>query len=351
MERQKKKVLHLLQSNRFSGAENVVCQIIGMMRDEPDVEMVYCSREGQIHEDLDARGIAFCPISELSVSEVKRVIREQKPDVIHAHDMRASFVASRACGKITLISHIHNNAFDSRGLNFKSIAYLYAAKKAKHIFWVSNSAFEGYFFHKRFQKKSTILYNIIDVTALYERMKEDSSKYAYDVVYVGRLTYPKHPQRMIQVMRLLVDRLPNVRIAVAGTGDMEEETKQLCKELKLDENVTFLGFMKNPLKLMHDSKAMVMTSRWEGTPMCALEAMALGVPIVSTPTDGLKDLVLDDENGYLSDSDEGLAEKLAKIVSDEILYGKLSENARQKAEKINAIEPYKKALLGQYYEL
>ena len=41
--------------------------------------------------------------------------------------------------------------------------------------------------------------------------------------------------------------------------------------------------------MLHDSKVMLMTSLWEGTPMCAVEAMALGVPIVTTPTDGLCD--------------------------------------------------------------
>lgn len=201
------KVLHLLQSNRFSGAENVVCQIIGMMKNEPDMEMVYCSRDGQIAEALDERNIPFAPIKELSVEEVKRVIKEQKPDIIHAHDMRASFYAALACGKIPLISHIHNNAFDSRGLSAKSIAYIYAAKKAKHIFWVSQSSFDGYAFHKFFRKKSTVLYNIIDIDALYEKMKLDENVYNYDVIYVGRLP-PKKPPKTYGSITKSLYKLP-----------------------------------------------------------------------------------------------------------------------------------------------
>ena len=97
------KILHLLQSGHFSGAENVVCQIIGLMKDELDIQMAYCSRDGQIRETLKEREIEYYPIKELTVAEIKRIIREYKPDIIHAHDMRASFVAARACGKITLI--------------------------------------------------------------------------------------------------------------------------------------------------------------------------------------------------------------------------------------------------------
>ena len=90
------KILHVLYSNRFSGAENVVCQIIGMMKKVPGVEMIYCSPDGQIREALSERGIAFEPIADLNKSELRRVIAKVKPDVVHAHDMRASFVAALA---------------------------------------------------------------------------------------------------------------------------------------------------------------------------------------------------------------------------------------------------------------
>ena len=342
------KILHLLQSNRFSGAENVVCQIIGMFRDTPDVEMVYASRDGQIRDALSERGVIFVPIKELSVREVKRVIREQKPDIIHAHDMGASFTAARACGKIPLISHIHNNNLDSRSFSLKSIAYFFAARKAKHVFWVSNSSYEGYCFHKSFAKKSQILYNIIDVEALYRKMKTDTTAYDYDVVYVGRLTYAKNPQRLMHVLKKVAEALPKVKVAIVGTGDLEEATRELCTELKLDANVHFLGFQSNPLKLLHDAKLMIMTSRYEGTPMCALEAMALGVPVISTPTDGLCELIDDGKNGYLSDDDEVLANRMVSIITDTSLREVLSTCARNKAKRINAVEPYKKTIFKMY---
>lgn len=335
------KILHILNSNQFSGAENVVCQIAGMFSDVPEVQMVYCSPDGQIREALLERNIDFAPVSELSASELKRVIREQRPDIIHAHDMRASFVAARCCGKIPLVSHIHNNNFDSRGISVKSIAYLFAAKKAKHIFWVSQSSFEGYGFHRFFQKKSTVLYNIVDMDELYARMELDTQTYDYDVTYLGRLTYQKNPQRLMNVFRLLKEKMPDAKMAVVGTGELEEETKALAKENGLSEQVEFLGFQSNPLKILHDSKVMVMTSRWEGTPMCALEAMSFGVPIVSTPVDGLRDLVINGENGFLSDQDEEIAEQIARIARDGARRKQYSENTLEKARAFNDKEKYK----------
>ena len=93
------KILHILASNSFSGAENVVCQIVGMFSDDPSIEMIYCSPDGPIRGELDERGVRFAPISALNLKELRRVIREQRPDLIHAHDMRATFVAALACGK------------------------------------------------------------------------------------------------------------------------------------------------------------------------------------------------------------------------------------------------------------
>lgn len=335
------KVIHLLCSNRFSGAENVICQIMNMFKDEPNVEMLYCSPDGQIKNALQEREIKFVPLNVLNPKEVKKVITEQNPDVIYAHDMRASFIAACVCGKVPLISHIHNNAFDSRGISLKSIAYFFAAIKAKHIFWVSKTSFTGYAFHHFFLKKSSILYNVIDTELLKEKALKDEKQYDYDIIFLGRLTYQKNPERLIKVFSRLVKKIPEVKMAVVGTGELESKINALALENDLEKNIDFLGFCENPLKILHDSKVMVMTSRWEGTPMCALEAQALGVPIVSTPADGLKELVENGKTGFLSDDDDDLVEYLASIIKDGNLRKELSYNATCFSQEYNDVVKYK----------
>lgn len=341
------KVLHVLNSRIYSGAEKVVCQIIHMFQGE--VEMLYCSPYSENVEDMMKREqVTYLPVPSMVPGELKKIIREHKPDVIHAHDMRASFVASLCCGGIPLISHIHNNAYDSRGLSVKSIAYLLAGFRAKHILWVSRSSYEGYFFHTFFEKKSSVLFNIIDLNQVYAKRDQDEKQYAFDVIYIGRLTYQKNPQRLMQLCALMKQQKPDIQMAVVGTGELEAETKVLCEELGLTENVHFLGFQSNPMKMLHDSKCMILPSRWEGTPMCALEAMALGVPVVSTPTDGLVDLLDEGENGFLSDDDEALSGAVVRLATDSDLRRKLSENAAAKAIRINDAEAYKQAVALWY---
>ena len=341
------KVLHVLNSRIYSGAEKVACQIIKSFRGE--IDMAYTSPESEIVAQMLAeQGVTYLPMKKMSVSELSRIIREQKPDLIHAHDMRAGFFSALCCGNIPMVSHVHNNAYDARGLSAKTVGYLLAGFKAKHILWVSQSSFDGYAFHKFFAKKSSILYNIIDTQQISNKKESDPNTYDYDMIYVGRLTFQKDPQRLMRLCARLKADKPDLKVAIVGTGELLEEVQALCESLNIQDNVHFLGFQSNPIKMVADSKAMILTSRWEGTPMCALEAMYLGTPVVSTPSDGMKDLLEDGVSGYLTDDDEQMAQDLLKIFTDPAHRAVLVENARRKFEAINDGDAYKKAIYDCY---
>lgn len=343
------KIMHLLKSSHFSGAENVVCQIINLFKNDNNIEMFYCSYDGQIRDELLARNIKFVPIKSFTTKEIKRVIREQKPDIIHAHDMNASYIASKCCKKIKLISHIHNNNINSRGLSLKSLGYLYATRKIKHIFWVSQSSFEGYAFHNLLRKKSEVLYNVVDIKALESKMLQDNNNYSYDIVYLGRLTTPKNPIRLMNVFKMIIDKKSDIKIAVVGNGDLETETKEEAKKLGIVDKIDFLGFKSNPYKILHDSKLMIMTSSWEGTPMCVLESLSLGVPIVSTPVDGIKAIVENNGVGFLSDDNEELVNKCILLSTVGDLRDQMSKKCIALANELMNLENYKSAIQKEYF--
>ena len=78
--------------------------------------------------------------------------------------------------------------------------------------------------------------------------------------------------------------------------------------------------------------------------MCVLEAMALGVPVVSTPTDGVKYVVEDGKTGYLSDDDAVLVDRCLKILKDNDLYQRMHQNSLKRAAEILDSKTYKAAL-------
>ena len=83
--------------------------------------------------------------------------------------------------------------------------------------------------------------------------------------------------------------------------------------------------------------------------MCALEALCLGKPIVSTPTDGMKDLIKQGFNGFLSDKDDELINNIIELITNDKKLLKMSKNADNDSTKINDIVKYKKEL-NLYYK-
>ena len=346
-----KTVLHVLSSRTFNGAENVVCQINRMIhKADNSIEIIYCSLDGPVREYIEENNIKFIPVKSISIREIRRIIETVNPDLIHAHDMKASLMVALSCGKIPFVSHIHNNNVDASRVSIKTVSFLFVALKAKHIFWVSRSALDGYCFSKIVRKKSEVLYNVIDIDSLYEKAALDEKEYFFDVIYLGRLAYPKNTQRLTKVLLAAIRKKSNLKVAIVGEGEDMPEIRGFIDENGIGNNIELLGYLSNPYKVLQCSKVMIMTSLWEGTPMCALEALAFGKPIVSTPVDGLCDLIIDDENGFLSDDDEMLSEKIVEIVSNPDEYARLSVAAKTIAINRMDLENYINRILSSYEE-
>lgn len=342
-----KKILHLLSSNTFSGAENVACQIIDLFKNG-NVEMAYCSPDGNIRNTLMQKNINYLPINKMSYSEVKKIVDSYNPDIIHAHDYKASVIASRFY-KRKLISHIHVNNVKMNKLNLYSLLYLMCSKVFSKIVWVSESSFENHFFKNRLHKKSIVLYNVIDKRKIEEQASKKQLNEKYDLIFLGRLTYQKNPIRLIRIISKLKEKKDDIKVAIVGSGEMDDEVRKMSNELNLNDNIKFWGYMDNPYPVLKNSKMLILTSLFEGTPMCALEALALGVPVISTPVDGLKNIIENNINGYLTDNDDEMCKKVLEMSSEDFDIENLSKNCQKSFEKISNLNKYKDTIRNIYF--
>ena len=181
-----------------------------------------------------------------------------------------------------------------------------------------------------------------------QKATQAENQAAYDIIYLGRMTYQKNVERLLDVLEKVIAQKPDLKAVLIGTGELAEKVQQIIADKKMQDNVGYLGFMSNPYGILNHSKVMLMTSRWEGLPMCALESLALGVPIVSTPTDGLKELLEEGKTGCLSNEDEALAEALLQLIRNPEVRRQMSENARIKAKNDNDTVCYRNKLLAAY---
>lgn len=340
----KKRVYHLMSTDVFSGAENVACQIINNF---DNYDMRYLTKLGSNKKALEDRNIPVREIKKFSIKELLKVIKEDVPEIIHAHDPKACILAAIAKKifnkKIKLVYHVHCNHENMRSKNLKTKSFLWASKYAEKIIWVSQSAFDLYVYkdNKKIKDKSIILYNAINVDEIKNKISKDIAEYDdFDGIYLGRLTDQKNPMRFIEIIKLAKEKYSDIKIAMVGDGDLRESVEKSIKEKGLEENIRLFGFMNNPTKVLNSSKMLIMSSKAEGTPMVCLEAIALGKPIISTPCDGIVDLVKNDENVFLSDDNKELADKIVELSQNNEKLKDMEKNNLKLSSKVNDMIKY-----------
>ena len=306
------RVMHVLNTNKFSGAEKVVIEIINKSSDQ--YEMYYCSPSGTINNNLKKNNIKHIELDSLnSRKSFKKAIDLAKPDIIHAHDIRATFFSSIYSGKIPVVSHLHGNSDQMKRVSLKSLMYLYSSFFVKHIIAVSKSVLKDYKYSSFITKKTSVLYNFVDKENLMKSVEKDTNIYDFDFVFLGRLSFEKNPLKIAEISSRILEEDPTLKFGVIGDGPLKNEMENIFIKNGVRSQVDFLGFVENPYKILSLSKFMIMCSKFEGTPMAAIEALHLGVPIITYPTDGLNELIIHGQNGYFAKDDNEFKEYAFKV--------------------------------------
>ena len=156
------------------------------------------------------------------------------------------------------------------------------------------------------------------------------------LVAVGRLIHQKGIDVVLKALHILhKEGLNKFRLAVLGDGPLRRQLEERTKQLGLEEEVNFLGYVPNPYPYMAQSDIFVHASRWEGFGMVIVEAMALGLPVVATSCPGgPKEILGYGEYGRLvpPDDPEALAEVLADLINNPEKRAQLSQASLRRIE-------------------
>lgn len=346
----KKKILHVLVEGEYSGAQNVVINIINELKEE--YEFYYSSVHGAVEPVLMENDIRFIPYAKPTYKEFKKVISTIKPDIIHAHDFTASILSSLTSGSIPVISHLHNNSPWIKKFCLKSIVYGMSCIKYKVILTVSDSVMDEFIFGFLNRKKTRVIGNPINIAVIREKAEEKLpiqtvEKITSDIVFLGRLTPQKNIFFLLEILRDLQRKKANLKVSVVGDGELRNEFEERVKTYGLQDSITMFGFQKNPYPYLKAAKIMCMPSAWEGFGLAAVEAMALGKPVVAAPVGGLKDIV-DEESGFLCDGKEDYVEKLNLLLTDQKALDVKSQGAFRRADELGNMFEYGQVIKNIY---
>lgn len=340
------KVVHILNTGKFSGAENVVIQIIEGLREKNDMQFVYMSLDGTIREVLQKRNIEFYLVDKISVHTIKKMVRDLKPDILHCHDYTTSILASISTNK-RIISHLHNNSPWIKKYGLYSWVYWASSIKYTDILLVSETIANEYVFSKFVSKKFSVIGNPIDTRLITTQSKEFVVEKKYDIAYLGRLTEQKNPLLFIQIIKKLKAENPTISACMIGDGDLYEDVKRtICIE-KLDDTIQLLGFQKNPYPFLQKSRILLATSKWEGYGLFAVEALVLGKPVVCTNVGGLKNII-NSSCGYICDSTEEMVKRCSELLNNKELYADKASGTKIRVKEFITKEQYMKSILEVY---
>ena len=136
------------------------------------------------------------------------------------------------------------------------------------------------------------------------------------MIYVAELIKRKNQSMAIKVMNELVKDNKNIKLLLVGKDSLNEKYQKEVKDLHLEDNVIFTGYRKDIPKLMKISDLAISTSRQEGLPVNLIEAQMCGLPIVATNCRGNRDLLINGKNGFIVDIDNN--EQMCKLISNNI---------------------------------
>lgn len=151
------------------------------------------------------------------------------------------------------------------------------------------------------------------------------------LVSVGRLHKDKGFDKAIHAIKYTLSDYTDVHLTIIGDGDEKEHLHNLIKSLNLDRNVSLIGSIPHTKipKYLENSSIYLMTSRTEGFPLVILEAMAIGLPIISTPVGSIDEIINQYNNGIIISTDKlsSISDAIKKLTDDPEYYSTCSINS------------------------
>ena len=347
-----KKILFLIPSLVGGGAERVTVTLANKLSKNYDVEILTLTHTESFYtldDNVKVSGIG-CFVNKKNALtkfltrfkaafkgffEIRKAIKKKNPDVVIA------FLNSTASPLVLLKTFsrlkckiIVSERNDPRERNFLSRWFeRNFFPKADVIVCQSKKA--ASFFKEKHKNKTVVIPNPICATAIPPLHEGERTK---RIVGVGRLVEQKNFELLINSFGKLSEEYTDYKLEIYGAGPLEKKLKQQIVDLNLTDRVFLMGAKKNVMFEIADASLYVMSSNFEGFPNALAEAMATGLPVISTnfPT-GVAHEIVKKENGIVVPikDETALTRAMEKLLSDKECLKKMSHENKKYLDIFN----------------
>ena len=320
-----------------------------------------------IYDNITIHSIKKSKIPLHILSEIiKRKIVEINPDIIHGITQSFStplvHLKNRYPCLVTVLGIIGKEykLYTNRILSYIYRATILKMNEYLMLSKIPNIVVESTY-NKRIIKQ---IYNVnnskiyvipdgIDIKYIQQIVPKNLDKDIH-AFFIGNLYPIKGVDLLIRATPIITKSIPDFHLIIAGRGPQEDHLKRLVKELNLEKNIKFLGFIsdEDKFKYIKSSKVVVVPSRWDFSPIVIYEAMACGKPVIASDVTN-SEILIDGKTGLLFKSEdvEDLANKIITLLADPKLRKKMGKRALEKVKECDwskiaerYIEIYKKVI-------
>ena len=267
---------------------------------------------------------------------LRKHIQKERPDVV------IPFMTSVYCVTIFALLGVNvpiisseriDPRFSNRIIKITRWAFL---RFTTHLV-VQTQAIKAYY-SQSIQQRTTIIPNPI-TEKVFEKPTDINKKHR--IISVGRLYDQKNQKMMINAFSQIANQYPDYTLVIYGEGPLRQELENYIKSLGLESKVLLPGRTENIVKELYDSEVFCLSSDYEGMSNALLEAVCVGMPVISTRVSGVDDILINGENGLvvnIGDVD-GLVVAFQTLLNNKELCDKFSKYNKQisvnyKIEKI-----------------
>lgn len=332
------KVLYLVSTLKRTGPTNQLLNLVSRVNQKYEVVVVTLSPEESdslknefVEKGIKVRTLNLSRLAGLffSGSALKKIVADEKPDIIHTQGVRSDSLAVKVVSAIPCIATVRNFPQLDLPMTYGSIrgqllerAQLKALRQMSAVCGVSKAVTQNLIQHYGLKNVTCVLngvdterYSPVSNAAKKKfRKRLDLPASGYQFVSTGHLSARKNPVGLIKAFKEVFGESKETSLVLVGGGELESECKLLAKGL----NIHFTGRVTNVSDYLAASDCFVSASLAEGMPNAALEAMASGLPVILSDIPPHKEIFeLNSNVGYqfrLNELDE-LALKLKSMTS------------------------------------
>jgi glycosyltransferase involved in cell wall biosynthesis len=339
------KILYVITRAERGGAQSHVLDLIRSLQSQNEIALAVGDEEF-LTKEARLLGVKvfilkhlvhpISPIQDIkAVLALRRILRDLKPDLVHAHSTKAGLVARAAAyfEGIPSVFTAHGWAFaDGVSHNRRRLAVLLERVAARFSAAIITVSLADATLARKFRlplgEKLTTIHNGVIDTLSFSPPNQSGTP---TIVMVARFAKPKDH---VLLLDALIGMPQPWQLVFVGDGPLEVEVKTQVSALKLEPFVKFLGARDDVLAILSSAHVFVLISQWEGLPITIIEAMRAGLPVIASDVGGVSELVVEGETGFLILRGDVamLRNKIAGLLADSDLRLKLGLAGRKRFE-------------------